>query len=397
MKTPYLIPLIILAGCADSSGLPQDPAETTSSLIAPSFVALPIAGAIWSSAYGVSSNGWLAGELDVSDFEWHAARWRLDATTGVPILEDLGDLHNRITIAIDVNASGVVVGGSLEGNFGFGPGPDEAFVYRNGTMETLPTLGGPGGLARGINNSGWITGWSNTPDGTSHPVVWRPDASGNYTVIDLGSLGGTFGWGNTITEDGQVVGLSETASGAVRAWYWSGSGPVTPLASLTEGGANYAVDLNRHGVIVGNGTDAAGFNHATIWRNGAIHDINHRFPGMAYTFGTGINAEGWMAIDAFTAGFLAHGFAAKGDRIVDLGAAAGAPAADVFNINDQGWVAGTAVVNGVNNAAVWFLHGSPALRADNLQAAAPSPLTNPGYSRTKALMIRRLLGGNLKD
>lgn len=391
MKTPYLIPMIILAGCAESSGLPQDPAETTANVAAPSFIPLPIAGAIWSSAFGVTSNGWVAGELDITEFEWHAARWRLDAPTGDPTLEDLGALHGRITAAFDVNASGVVVGGSEEAAFGFGPGPDEAFVYRNGVMETLPTLGGPGGFARRINNSGWITGFSDATDGTSHPVVWRPDASGNYTVIDLGTLGGTIGWGNTITEDGKVVGAAETATGAFRAWYWSGSGPLTLLPSLTEGGANYAVDINPLGVIVGNGTDAAGFNHATIWRNGTIRDIHHRFPGVAYSFATAINREGWTVVDAFTTEFAAHGFATKGERVVDIGAGA-----DLYDISDRGWIAGTVPVEGVNNAAVWFLHGSPALRADYEKSAAPSPPTNPGYSRTKALMIRQLRGGNPK-
>jgi len=396
MKSHHLIPLIVLAGCAESSDLPQDPTQSTSNLIAPSFVPLPIAGAVWSSAYGVSSNGWLAGEVDVSDVEWHAARWRLDAATGVATLEDLGDLNDRITVGFDVNASGVVVGGSEEAAFGLGPGPDEAFVYRNGVMETLPTLGGPGGFARRINNSGWITGFSDAADGTTHPVVWRPDGNGGYEVIDLGTLGGTFGWGNTITEDGKVVGLNETPGGAVRAWYWSGSGPVTLLPSLTEGGANYAVDLNARGLIVGNGTDAAGFYHATIWRNGLIHDINHRFPGMAYSFATGINAEGWMAVDAFTGDFTAHGFAAKGDRVVDLNAVAGSSGADVFDISDQGWVAGTAVVEGVNNAAVWLLHGGGALRADHVKVDAPTVTVSPAHGRVKALMMRRLLSGARK-
>jgi probable HAF family extracellular repeat protein len=391
MKALYLIPMIILAGCADSSGLPQDPAETTSNIVAPSFVPLPIAGAIWSAAYGVSSNAWVAGELDVSDVEWHAARWRVNAQTGAATLEDLGDLHGRITIAFDVNTSGVVVGGSEEAAFGFGPGPDEAFVYRNGVMETLPTLGGPGGFARRINNSGWITGFSDAKDGTSHPVVWQPNEQGDYTVIDLGSLGGTDGWGNTITDDGKVVGLNETREGAFRAWYWGGSGPLTYLPSLSQGGANYAVDLNARGLIVGNGTDAYGFNHATIWRNGAIHDIHRRFPGMSYSFATAINAEGWIAVDAFTDDFTERAFAAKGDRVIDLGAAAGTSGGP-YDINDRGWVAGTAVVGGVNNAALWFLHGSAALRADNL-TSVPTPLTNPTYSRAKALMIRRLLAG----
>jgi hypothetical protein len=40
MKAHYLIPLIILAGCAESSDLPQDPTQSTSNLIAPSFVPL---------------------------------------------------------------------------------------------------------------------------------------------------------------------------------------------------------------------------------------------------------------------------------------------------------------------------------------------------------------------
>jgi len=396
MKAHHLIPLIILAGCAESSHLPQDPTQSTSNLIAPSFVPLPIAGAIWSSAYGVSSNGWLAGELDLTDVDWHAARWRFDPTTGSPVLEDLGALNGRTTVGFDVNASGVVVGGSVEASFGIGPGPDEAFVYRNGVMETLPTLGGPGGFARRINDSGWITGWSDAADGTSHPVVWRPDGGG-YEVIDLGTLGGTFGWGNTITEDGRVVGLNETPQGAVRAWYWTGSGPVALLQSLTEGGANYAVDLNARGLIVGNGTDAAGFYHATIWRNGAIHDIHHRFPGASYSFATAINAEGWIAVSALTEDFTTYGFVVRGERMIDLTAAAGTSYSDVYDISDKGWVTGYAEVNGVSNAAVWFLHGSgSAITTSNLSTkSGPSPMS--AYARGKALKSRKLLGAVHKE
>jgi len=83
--------------------------------------------------------------------------------------------------------------------------------------------------------------------------------------------------------------------------------------------------------------------------------------------------------------------------VVDLGAATGTSSVDVYDISDRGWVAGTAVLDGVNHAAVWLLHGSGALRADHVKAEAPTVTVSPAHSRAKALMMRRLLSGGPKD
>src|SRR5450755_1032141 len=86
-------------------------------------------------------------------------------------------------------------------------------------MQDLGTLGGPEATAYVINERGQVTGGSytnSTPNAVSDscgqnvptfdPFVWE-----NGKLIDLGTLGGTCGFGSTINNRGQVVGQSDLA------------------------------------------------------------------------------------------------------------------------------------------------------------------------------------------
>src|SRR5580704_13845737 len=58
----------------------------------------------------------------------------------------------------------------------------EAFLYSNGTMQGLGTLGGTSSSAAAINASGQVTGSSALSDGSEHAFLYS-----NGTMQDLGT------------------------------------------------------------------------------------------------------------------------------------------------------------------------------------------------------------------
>jgi probable HAF family extracellular repeat protein len=169
-----------------------------------------------------------------------AAIWQVGG--GITRLGTLGGVSE----GTDINDAGEVAGASYTA-----AGELHAFVWRNGRMTDLGTLGGDNSRARAINEAGQVVGWARPATGNGHPVLWEADGR----AIDLGTLGGDRGEATALNERGQVVGESDTSSGQRHAFLWQ-DGHMVDLSVLvsTESEIGGAADVNEQGQILGSTT-----------------------------------------------------------------------------------------------------------------------------------------------
>jgi probable HAF family extracellular repeat protein len=133
---------------------------------------------------------------------------------GEAFVDNLGtftDLHVNNACPTGINNSGQVAGFTANNN-GY-----QAFIYSNGAMTPLGFLGSStgsgldnGSAATAINNSGDVVGSSGTMPGDDPPI--HAFLYDNGTMTDLGTLGGSYSFANAVNDSGEVVGYSTTAS-----------------------------------------------------------------------------------------------------------------------------------------------------------------------------------------
>ena len=173
-------------------------------------------------------------------------------------------------------------------NFFLLPGATQVHAFRwtkSRGMEDLGTLGGTDSAAFAINNKGQIAGWSFT-NTTPNPVVTTCGGSTvnvptedpflweNGKMIDLGTLGGTCGQAEALNNRGQVVGYSDLAgdNAGVHAFLWDKIGGMQDLGTL--GGATGAgLSINDAGDVVGGDSLADGSARSFLWRHGVMTDL----------------------------------------------------------------------------------------------------------------------------
>jgi probable HAF family extracellular repeat protein len=267
----------------------------------------------YSEAHGVNGAGSVVGEFEATNSFLVNAFWYRDATR-----TNLGFLGGTpYAIAHGINETNLIVG---ESNTGI---DTHAFIYSNGVMSDLGTLGGSnftGGYssAHAINRSGQIVGESSLSfmqANTIHAVLYY-----GGTKTDLGALGGNYSSANGINNSGVIVGESDIVEQGVtnvHAFIYTNN-PMKNLGTL--GGAySSAKGINDSGVIVGEAETVIGGVsnlHAFIYQNATMSDLGTL--GGPASSASAINSSGQVVGYATDANDVSCAFLYNGSAMLNL-------------------------------------------------------------------------------
>ena len=199
---------------------------------------------------------------------------------------ELGSLGGGATAQF-INDAGQVAGVSATA-----AGGTHAFVWQDGQMRDVGTLGGSDSRVSGMNGRGQIVGVSATANGEMHAFRWT-----DGTMEDVGPVGQ--GASQVfINQRGEVAWTAPTPSGP-HAMLWSG-GSVTDLGTL-GGSSSVAGGINERGDVVGtSATSVPGEqDHAFVWAHGVMQDLGTL--GGASSLGLGLDDRG-QAMGLWSAG-----------------------------------------------------------------------------------------------
>jgi probable HAF family extracellular repeat protein len=323
-------------------------------------------GGYSSAAYDIYDNGLVLGGSENGDLDpisgrpenigvvwWHGQITSLGTFGGAFSATAAANSRNEVTgIAQNANPdpfSMLGVGTETRG-----------FVWKNGKMTDLGTLGGPDAWPTFMNDRGQIVGWSYTdaiPNSTTgiptqHPFLWE-----NGQMHDLGTLGGTFAvvgsingsGGGAINERGLVIGTSNLLGDQTHhAFLWQ-HGKLMDFG--TFGGNNAeAYWINDAGDVVGR-ADLPGSqsHHGFLWRNGKMIDLGAA-AGWPCSTALDVNAEGEIILDTGICGVGGGpgAISENGGPIVDLNLLVSPDSdvkvVDVNYINDRGEIAATGLL-----------------------------------------------------
>jgi probable HAF family extracellular repeat protein len=275
-------------------------------------------------AEGISDRGWVVGDANLAgDQSGHAFLWRDGVMTD---LGTLGGVNSQEQWPVK-DDRGLIIGDSeistmdpynedfcgFHANSGVPPTGliCIGFLWQDGVMTALPTLGGNNAQALGVNNRGQVVGFAeqNTQNqGCTLPqvldiqaVIWGPKPGEIHTLAPLS--GDVSAWAIGINDSGQVVGLSGNC--------------VSP-------------NFN------GNGTSP---QHGVVWRKGTVTNIGTL--GGSFIFPWAINAKGQVVGQASPPGDQTlHSFLWQKGVMRDLGEIPGDFGSIAFGLNDQSDVVG---------------------------------------------------------
>jgi len=272
-------------------------------------------------------------------------------------------------------------------------GAETAFLYRNGTLQTLGTPSETDSVAYGINDSGEVTGYlgdsaflySNgtiyLPQGRHSSIGYAINKGGqitggfaphgccgqyqaflfsNGTTQNIGTLGGAGSAGYGINASGQVTGYSWiTGSTQSHAFLYT-NGSMQDLGTL--GGAySEGAAINASGQVTGGSATATDiYTHAFLYSNGTMQDLG-TFPGGSTSYGYAINASGEVTGYSYTWDRAVHAFLYRNARVIDLNSRISSTDAQTYTltsgraINDKGQIVVDATVNATGVSAALLL------------------------------------------
>jgi probable HAF family extracellular repeat protein len=261
-----------------------------------------------------------------------------------------------------------------------------AFLWKDGNMQDLGTLGGGGSAATGINDAGLVVGQASGPN-FLHAFAWTQGTG----MRDLGTLDGdpaSSSGAVAVNNRNQIVGNSFShIVGSTHAVYYGRDG-ITDLGSLAV--YSVATGVNDFGEVVGASSTVSGDTHAfrTDLYNPQPADLNSEIPpnsGWLLVYATGVNNAGQIVGSGDFKGQL-HGFLltpvdGPGATLVTVAFASGSaealggwPLGTASGLHTEGLLAATeAVYLATSSTASWAVTAPLATPASEL-ADAPAIL-----------------------
>lgn len=226
----------------------------------------------------ISNNGVILGTADevrqpIPRATDRALVWNKDGNSYNLTINDFGGLESY---AFDTNNTNQIVGRNI-----LASGYEKTIYIENGVIKELSALGGDGGTARGINNNGQIVGYVDS-DGALNDqfvntaVIWEKDSTGTYQLKNLGTFGYDQATLRDINDAGSIIGSTSSGSGttATSTPFILRNEEFTALGSL-GGNTGSTNGLNEFGQVVGASQIASGTNHAYVWNEGVMGDLNN--------------------------------------------------------------------------------------------------------------------------
>ena len=280
---------------------------------------------------------------------------------------DLGTLGGSFSLAYSINDKGQISGTSTV----TGDTAQHSFLYSNGNLVDVGTLGGPNSESfSNVNNRAQDSGTAETavtdPNnenfcsfGTNPSLICLGFVWQNGIMTPLPAPGGVNGQAAAINDRGLVAGYAEIAAAdqncpapqvlAFRPVIWAGGYPFAlPLYGAdTEGAAFW---INNAGDVVGASGICAPYDpryaleiqprHALLWHNGRPIDLGN-LGGSMQNAAIAINDRRQVVGASDIAGdTYQHAFLWQNGTMSDLGTLQGDVISAAVAINDQGQITG---------------------------------------------------------
>jgi probable HAF family extracellular repeat protein len=305
---------------------------------------LPTAVIFWVGALG----GLAISLPGVADEPNHRSKYSFTIT-------DIGTLGGTFASVQGVDNSGQVTGFSSTEN----DAADHAFLYKNGTMTDLGSLGGAeGSISYGSNPSGEVVGFSYTPPNDNFGGAENVNAFiySHGSMTDIGSFTAV-SLAFAINDRGQVVGLTSPSLSLQPSYaFLYSNGAMTDLG--VQGSAQA---VNVAGEVAGYGTFPSG-THAFLYSKGVVTDLGT--PSGKYShasYGFGMNDKGEVVGQASAADISSsQAFLYRKGTMKTLGALSGTFSGSniAWAINNSGWVVGQAhTVDQTSSHAILYADG----------------------------------------